>query len=87
MLDLWLINLSSRMRVIFSLMTWLLIQHNTKHPALLPLEKMQLASYVEYDSETNCCIGFVLPLNNQGLPEIDSFLAVSFEAIEMFLSS
>ena len=31
---------------------------------------------------------FVLPLNKDGLPEIDSFLAVSFEGIEkMFLEN
>ena len=39
---------------------------------------------VEYDSKTNRCVGFVLPLKN-GLPEIDSFLATSFVAVEKCL--
>ena len=28
------------------------------------------------------CVGFVLPVNDKGLPEIDAFLAISFDAIE-----
>ena len=31
-------------------------------------------------------VGFVLPLNDFGLPEVDSFLAVLFEAIEKMFS-
>ena len=42
---------------------------------------------VDYDSETNRCIGFVLPLDDQGLPLVDSFLATSFVAIEKMFSS
>ena len=42
----------------------------------------RVISRVEYDSETDRCVGFVLPLNKYGLPEVDSFLAVSFDAIE-----
>lgn len=37
---------------------------------------------VEYDSETNRLVGFVLPCNSDGLPLADSFLAVSLEIIE-----
>ena len=37
---------------------------------------------VEYDSEADRYIGFVLPLDQNGLPKGDSFLAVSFSAIE-----
>ena len=36
---------------------------------------------VAYDAKTNRCVGFVLPVNN-GLFEVDSFLAISFDAIE-----
>ena len=33
----------------------------------------------------DCCVGFILPLNDGGLFEIDSFLATSFRAFkEMF---
>ena len=37
---------------------------------------------VEYDSETNRLVGFVLPCNSDGLPLADSFLAVSLDVIE-----
>lgn len=37
---------------------------------------------IEYDSETDRCVGFVLPLDQNGLPKGGSFLAVSFSAIE-----
>ena len=37
---------------------------------------------IEYDSETDRCVGFVLPLNENSLPIGDSFIAVSFSAIE-----
>jgi len=37
---------------------------------------------VEYDNETDRCVGFVLPLDGNSLPMVDSFLAVSFTAIE-----
>lgn len=41
---------------------------------------------MEYDCESDCCVGFVLPLNKLGLPLVDSCLAVSFEAIEKMFS-
>ena len=37
---------------------------------------------VEYDSETDRLVGFVLPCNNRGLPLTEAFLAVSFKAIK-----
>ena len=37
---------------------------------------------VEYDCATDRCVGFVLPLNSDGLPVIDAFVAVSFPAME-----
>ena len=42
---------------------------------------------VDYDSETDRCVGFVLPLDDHGLPLVDSFLATSFAAIEKMFSS
>lgn len=40
---------------------------------------------MEYDCATDRCVGFVLPLNNDGLPVIDAFVAVSFPAMENML--
>ena len=42
---------------------------------------------VDYDCETDRCVGFVLPVDKNGLPEVDSFLAVSFSAIENMFST
>ena len=41
-------------------------------------------SRVEYDKEMDRLVGFVLPSddNDKGLPLSDSFMAVSFQAIE-----
>ena len=68
-----------------------LVAHITQHkaPSIITIgeDATRIICRVEYDSETNRCVGFVLPLNKQGLPEIDSFLAVSFEAIEKMFST
>lgn len=37
---------------------------------------------VDYDSETNRLVGFVLPLNSDGLPLLNAHLAVSFVSIK-----
>ena len=37
---------------------------------------------IEYDNETDRCVGFVLPLDGNSLPMVGSFLVVSFMAIE-----
>ena len=34
---------------------------------------------IDYDSESDRLIGFVLPCNDEGLPLADSFLATTFE--------
>ena len=48
----------------------------------------RIIARVDYDSETDRCVGFVLPLNEKGLPIVDSYLATSFKAIEsMFTKS
>ena len=52
----------------------------TKHLKLYQLGKMlytHMVSRVDYDCETDRCVGFVLPLDSNGLPIVDSFLAVS----------
>ena len=43
-------------------------------------------SRVEYDHKTDRCVGFVLPVNKDELPLVDSFIAVSFKAIEKMFS-
>ena len=45
-------------------------------------DSTRVASRVQYDSETNKLVGFVLPCNDTGLPICDSFLATSFSAME-----
>ena len=48
----------------------------------------RIIARVDYDSETDRCVGFVLPVNQKGLPIVDSYLASSFVAIEsMFVNS
>lgn len=42
---------------------------------------------VEYDHETDRCVGFVLPTSKTGLPLADAFIAVSFAAIESMFST
>ena len=37
---------------------------------------------MDYDVETNQLVGFVLPCDRDILPNVDSFLAISFEAIK-----
>lgn len=41
----------------------------------------RLVKRVDYDSETDRLVGFVLPCDARGLPLHDSFIAVSFEAM------
>ena len=41
----------------------------------------RIVGKVDYDNETNRCVGFVLPLDHNGLPKGDSFIASSFAAI------
>ena len=42
----------------------------------------RLVSRLENDKETGRLVGFVLPSDDKGLPLTDSFMAVSFQAIE-----
>ena len=42
----------------------------------------RIISRVDYDVETDRCVGFVLPVNACGLPIVYSFLVASFVAIE-----
>ena len=47
----------------------------------------RLISRIDYDSQTDCSVGYVLPLDESGLPVTDKFLAVSFKAIENCFST
>ena len=41
---------------------------------------------IDYDSETDRCVGFVLPVDSNGLPIVDSFQATSFTAMQTMFS-
>jgi hypothetical protein len=47
----------------------------------------RLISRVDYDSETNKLVGFVLPVDAKGLPIRDAFVATSFDFIEKSFSN
>ena len=57
------------------------------HIVTIGEDATRVRSRVEYDSETDRYVGFVLPVNQYGLPDDDSFLAISFEAIERMFSA
>ena len=56
-------------------------KYNTTNIVTIGEDATRIICRMEYDSKTNRCVGFVLPLKNR-LPEIDSFLATSFDAVE-----
>ena len=61
--------------------------HNAPKIVYTGEDATRVIGRVDYDSETNRCVGFVLPLDDHGLPLVDSFLATSFAAIEKSFSS
>ena len=61
-------------------------KHNTVSLVTIGEDATRIICRVEYDVRTNRCVGFVLPLKN-GLPEIDTFLATSFEAVEKMFTN
>ena len=67
-----------------------LLQHIKQYNAPMIIsvgeDATRVIARVEYDSETDRCVGFVLPLTENSLPIIDSFTAVSFNAIEKMFS-
>ena len=42
---------------------------------------------VDYDSKTNLCVGFVLPLDVNDQPIVDAYLTTSFTALEAMFNS
>ena len=61
--------------------------HNAPNIVSIGEDATRVIGRVDYDSETNRCVGFVLPVDDCGLPLVDSFLATSFSAIENMFSS
>ena len=68
-----------------------LLAHITDHnaPKIVSIgeDATRVIGRVDYDSETNRCVGFVLPLDVNGLPVVDAYLATSFTAIEAMFNS
>ena len=62
-------------------------KHNAPKVISLGEDATRVVSRVEYDSETDRCVGFVLPSNKNGTLQVNSFLAVSFEAIEKMFAT
>jgi len=56
--------------------------HNAPKIISVGKDTTRVIGRVDYDSETDWCVGFVLSVNDHGLPISDSFLATSFSAIE-----
>lgn len=57
-------------------------QYDAPHCVSIGEDATRVVGRVDYDGETDRYLGFVLPLHENGLPKIDSFIAVSFTAIE-----
>ena len=65
-----------------------LAKHIKNHnvPKVVSIEE-DATRRVDYDSETDRCVGFVFPVDDRGLPLDDSFLATSFSVIETMFNS
>ena len=67
-----------------------LLQHLNSYsaPKLVSIGKdaTRLISRIDYDNETDQLVGFVLPCDDNGLPVIDTYLAVSLDSIKESLS-
>ena len=55
--------------------------HSAPSIASIAEDATRVVERVEYDPETDRCVGFVLPIDQDGLLIVDSFLATSFAAI------
>jgi len=68
-----------------------LLSHIKNHKASKAIsigeDATHVISRVDYDCKTDRCVGFVLPLDSNGLPIVDSFLAVSYKVIEEMFQS
>ena len=60
-----------------------LTQHRISHKVVsISEDATRIITRIDYDSESDRLVGFVLPCNDQGLPLVDSFLATTFESIQ-----
>jgi len=59
-----------------------LSKHNAPNVAAISEDATRPLGRVDFDIETNRLVGFVLPCNNNGLPIVDSILALSFGDIQ-----
>ena len=66
-----------------------LLQHLVKHKApfmvTLAEDTTRIVKNVEYDAVSNNCVGFVLPVNRDGLPLRNSFKVDTFEGVAFSL--
>ena len=60
---------------------------NTSMVVSIEEDTTQVISRIEYDSETDKLVGFVLPCDQNGLPICDSFIASSFETMEKYFEN
>ena len=61
--------------------------HNGPSVVAIVEDATRVIARVDYDNETDQCVGFVLPIDKNGLPITDSFKAKSFEAISKMFSA
>ena len=61
--------------------------HNAPRIVSISEDATRVITRVEYDSYSNKIVGFVLPLDDNSLPKINSFVATSFEVIETMFGS
>ena len=66
-----------------------LTQHGISNKVVsISEDATRIINRIDYDSESDRLVGFVLPCDDQGLPLVDAFLATTFESIqEMFESN
>ena len=68
-----------------------LLEHINRHQlsgiVTIGEDATRIISRVEYDNQTDRCVGFVLPIDENSLPIINSFVATSYEQIEHMFSN
>jgi len=63
-------------------------KHNAPHCISIGEDGTRLISRIDYDGETDRCVGFVLPSNSTtGLPDVNAYKADSFEAIRSMFTT
>ena len=62
-------------------------QHKATNVVSISEDATRVISRVDYDSETDRRVEFVLHVDQNGLPLVDSFVAVSFTAIKVMFQN